>query len=234
MVNNKMNNPIEVITEVGFSAIGKKAAEAVKKVDIKMTSPAKEVADEAGRIGYLAKLKGVIEPHSKELQKIAWKDLKAVTVAVISAAPVIGQAEGGALATKTLTEAAILEGATKIEAAALAKGSVVMGGGVVGETLTKIVGKKTLEGVNKIVKAVDPFEDVPTVIVVAAGGAEMLGVVGALAVPAVIQLGKNAVDRAVEGVKMGIDVYKVTSDEVKDRINKFKSPEMVASAAAFA
>ncbi|MFA5025812.1 MAG: hypothetical protein WC503_04865 [Candidatus Shapirobacteria bacterium] len=233
---NKMNaeNSGE-IREAGATLVREAAAAAVKEIDKRISDPATEAADEAARIGFLSKLWGVAKPHVKEIGKIRWDNTKAVLAGVLSVLPIIGQAEAGGVEAGELAAAAILEGATSTEAAALAAGgSVVSEGGVVVSTLRKLVGENTLEGVKKAMKAIDPFKDVPVGITAAAGAAELAGVDGALVVPAVVQLGVGIVRLCGEAGRMGKDVYGVIKEEIESRTKKAGSPGMGAAAAAFA
>jgi len=224
----------EEIKEIGATIIGKAAEVAIKNVDERMAKPTNEAADEMARMGFLSKLKKAAEPHIKEIGKERWKNTKAVAAGILSILPVIGQVEGGSVASAELVDAAILEGATTVEAAGLAGGKVVGVGGTVVETFGKLVGNKTMEGVKKAVKTIDPFEDVPVGITAAAGAVELAGVDGAMVIPAVARLGIGAVRICKEGIAMGKDMYEIIKEEINNRTRKAKGPEISAAAAVFA
>jgi len=230
---NKMGVEIsQEIKEKGATLVGEAVKRAIAEIDKRMSKPSG--ADEVARIGFLSKLYGAADPHIKEIGKERWKNAKAVGAGVLSILPIIGQVEGGGVAVAELTDAAILEGATLAEAGALAGGKVVGAGGTVVETLGKMMGNKSLEGVKKAMKAIDPFEDVPIGITSAAAAVELLGVEGAMVIPAVARLGIGAVKICKEGIAMGKDMYGVIKDEINNRTKKAGSPGMGAAAAVFA
>ena len=224
-----MGDNYEAVADVESTKLNEGINEAKAKINNRMMVSELEAADNGARLSFWSKIKEATDPFYKKNINLAWRDTKLALTAFFSVLPLLGEAEGA-----MLIDAALLEGATRAEAEALARGAVVGANGVVSETLTMILGEKTLDGVRKGLKLIDPFEGVPTEIVLAAAGAEIAGVPGALAILACAKLSLNMVERMVESGKMTADVGKVVIDEIKDRIKKAKSPEMVASAAAFA
>ncbi len=226
----------ELAKEKGYSLIMEETVKAIKNVDDRLKNPVKKVAGKAGELTAFSRFceDANLKEHALKYTKNQWKTLKALAAGTVSLIPLINQVEGGKVASAELIDAAILEGATRAEAAALAKGFVVAGSGAVVEPIGRVVGRGVTDGVKKGLKAIDPFEDVPAVITATAGAAQIAGVPGALAVPALIQLAKNSFEMWSEIYKTGKDIKKAILAEVNNRVARAKSPEMVASVAAFA
>lgn len=218
-----------------FDELHEAITEAVSHVEERINQPAKEVADQIGRVSFWASLKETVSPHLKEQLKTSWKNLKALVAGGIALAPVLGELGSSTIVAQELIDAAVLEGATLEQAQALAtQGAEVLESGVVAQSAGSILTKEFMQGLNKALKTVDPFEDVHKIVVLAAAGAEMVGLHGALAIPAALQLAKGEFEMMKQSVFITYDVGNLVLSELKERLAKANQPEMTSAIAAFA
>jgi hypothetical protein len=228
-------------------AAGDQVEAVLKTVETRVNSPGERTAEAAVQLSTGTQLKEALGKYFSESGKIAWGNVKALGVGALSLIPVLGGAGEVGVA---MTESATLEGATQAEASALAKGAVVSEAGKVVNPLTKVLGEKGAKRVGKVLKALDPFPDVPTGLVVASGGAEALGLEGAGAIPAGIQLMINEFKKrklqfgtakeigtilihSLEAGKVK-EFAASTVDIIRERLANASAPRMAAAAQAFA
>lgn len=166
----------------------KMAVELIKKIQARLDSPVEKAADKAGQLTTFGELKFLLQNAAKGEAKIALNNIENVVLAGLALVPVLGQAEGGAIAAKELADAAILEGATAKQASALTKGAQVTAGTEVVYPLSKVIGVEGAKRLNKVLKAVDPYPELHPIIPLVAGGAELVGVHGAAAIPSAAQI----------------------------------------------
>jgi hypothetical protein len=223
-----------------LEATGEKVENLLREIDSRINKPTEQVAEAAVQLTTGKQLTEVIKHHFNEESKILWGDVKAAGIGALSLIPYLGGA--GEAATVELTEAAILEGASKTQARALARGAVVSESGTVIMPLAKVLGEQGAEKMGKFLKELDPFPDVPAKLTAASGIAEASGVEGAGLVPSGIQLLVNK----YKEIKLNVYTLKnivsilVNSPEtnavigsIKERINKASSPQMEEAAKAF-
>lgn len=176
------------ILEPTLKRAEKMAIELIKKIQLRLNSPIEKAADKAGQLTTMGELKLLFKNAAKGEAKIALNNIENVVLAGLALVPVLGQAEGGAIAAKELAEAAILEGAKPAQVEALAKGAQVTAGAEVAYPLSKVIGVEGAKRLNKVLKAVDPYPDLHPIIPLVSGGAELVGVHGAAAVPSAAQI----------------------------------------------
>ena len=135
-----------------------------------------------------------------------------------------GEIEGGAVAIAELADAAKLEGATLAQANALAKGAEVNVRGGVCYPLIKVLGIEGAKRLNKVLKAIDPYPNIPAVVTLASGGAELMGIHGATAIPSAAQLLVNEFKTIALGAKTALKAGQiiVKSPQVR-RMHEFGS-----------
>ncbi len=245
-IKQDLPKPLEPVMKEAEHII-KNSIESIHK---RLNNPVEKAVDAAGNLTTGAQLKQLLKEAGKEQAKIALNSIENLVLGGIALVPVLGQVEGGAVASAELTEAAILEGATLAQAQALAKGAVVTGAGEVVYPLTRIIGAEGAKRVTKVLKTLDPFPDVPTIAVLGAGAAELMGVHGAAAIPSAVQIlineyksmrnlvgtGRKAGDIVLKSPEMervkdfGSNV--VTS--ITNRLKVASSPQMAQAAARFA
>lgn len=222
-----------------------KAKEVLQTVQARIHNPIDQSAESAVKLTTKKQLKQVLDTNVKESLKRGWSSAKAMTAGVLSLIPILGGAGEASLA-----DAAVLEGATKTEAQALAKGAVVTASGEVTYPLTKLLGETAAKRVVGIVKTIDPFENVHPAIVAASGVAEMMGVEGAGLIPPAIQIITNEVGSIKQGFRAAKEVTDIlrqsteaekaknfarsTLEHIRGRLDKATQPNMVAAARAFA
>ncbi len=216
----------------------------------RLESPTEQAVDATAKLTTAQELKELLKNTSKEQAKIALNGIENLVLGGIALVPLLGELEGGTVAAAELVDAAVLEGATAAQAAALAKGATVTAAGEVAYPLTKILGMEGAKRLTKVLKAIDPFPDVPVVVTLASGGAELMGVHGAAAIPSAVQL---LIDQ-YKSVRLSAHAAKeagriiLTSPEmqrakdfgnsvygaIKERLQIAHNPRMAQAAAVFA
>jgi len=177
MKNNGEKINMKLPESIGplVGAVETKVQEALKSIDIRINNPTDQVAENLTQLSTNEQLISTIKNYYKESGKILWTDTKANIAGILSLIPFLGPSMR--VADVTLVEAAILEGATKAQAEALAKGAVVTASGEVAYPLIKILGKEGAERFRKIMEKIDPYPDVP-ISIVAASGVASIGLAG--------------------------------------------------------
>lgn len=222
----------------------------LETVNKRLNTPLDEATDATAKLTTAGELKQLLKKSSREQAKIALNAAENLVLGGIALVPVLGEAEGGAVAAAELADAAVLEGATAREAAALAKGATVAGSGEVAYPLARILGEEGAKRLNKTLKAIDPYPDIPAIIPLAAGGAELMGVHGAAAVPSAVQLLIDQYKSMRLGAQTAVEAGRIIlkspeMHRIKDfssgimssigaRLNAAASPRMAQAAAAFA
>lgn len=223
--------------------------ETIRAIENRLNSPIGEATDATAKLTTAGELKQLLKNTSREQAKIALNGIENIVLGGIALVPVLGEAQGGAIAAAELTDAAILEGATAAQAKALSQGAKVAASGEVAYPLAKILGEEGAKRLTKTLKAIDPYPDLPAIVPMAAGGAELVGVHGAAAIPSAIQLlvdqyksmrlGAETVLEAGRIVLKSPELKKVQDfgrsviSSVEARLQKAASPRMAQAAAAF-
>lgn len=223
--------------------------ETLRRIENRLNSPVEEAADATAKLTTVGELKQLLKNASKEQAKIALNGIENLVLGGIALVPVLGEAEGGAVATAELADAAILEGATAVQAQAFSKGATVAASGEVAYPLSRILGNEAAKRLTKTLKAIDPYPDLPAIIPLAAGGAELVGVHGAAAIPSGLELlidqyksmrlGAQTALEAGRIVLKSPEVRRVKEfgqsvlSSVEARIASAASPRMAQAAAAF-
>ena len=238
------------LEKIAVQAVEKAVESAIKTIENRANNqPYVAVAESVVQLSTVGKLGEATKKHTKDQTKLLWSNLKAIGVGAISLIPLIGGAAEASAAAE-LVDAAVMEGATIAEAEALAKGAIIKDSGKIITPLVKVLGQAGAEKAVKVLKAIDPFPDVPTEFVVAAGVTEAAGVKGAGLAPVAWQLAVNKVAETQNQINYIQQVGEIltTSPEaqrirdnvtqvknyIKDRINNAKAPKMSFAAAAFA
>lgn len=164
------------------------ALDHIEDLKRRLKTPTGRAADHAGQLTTMGELKLLLKNAAKGQAQIALNNIENVVLAGLALVPVVGEAEGGAIAAKELAEAALLEGASAEQAAALAKGANVTAGAEVAYPLTKVIGIEGAKRLKKVLNAVDPFPDLDPRLPLVAGGAELAGIHGAAVVPSAAQI----------------------------------------------
>ncbi len=222
----------------------------LRQIEKRLDSPVGEATDATAKLTTASELKTLLKNASREQAKIALNGIENIVLGGIALVPLLGEAEGGAIAAAELTDAAILEGATKAQAAALARGATVTAGGEVAYPLAKIIGQEGAKRLTKVLKAIDPFPDVPTVVTLASGGAELMGAHGAAAIPSAVQILVDQYKSMRLGAQTALEAGRIilrspeaqrardfgqsVLSSVQTRLNAAQSPRMSQAAAAFA
>lgn len=224
--------------------------ETLRTIETRLQSPVEQSADATAKLTTVGELKQLLKNTSREQAKIALNGIENLVLGGIALVPVLGEAAGGTIAAGELADAAILEGATAAQAQALAKGATVTASGEVAYPLAKLIGADAAKRLTKTLKAIDPYPDLPLIVPLAAGGAELVGVHGAAAVPSAVQLLIDQYKSMRLGAETAVEAGRIVlrSPEVqrmKDfghsvmssvtaRLNTAASPRMAQAAAAFA
>lgn len=246
----EIDSSVPKVLEPTLKKAEQMAVELIKKIQLRLNSPVEKAADKAGQLTTMGELKLLFKNAAKGEAKIALNNIENVVLAGLALVPVLGEAEGGAIAATELAEAAVLEGATVTQAKALAKGAQVTAGAEVAYPLSKIIGVEGAKRLNKVLKAIDPYPDLHPIIPLVSGGAELVGVHGAAAIPSAAQILVNQFRSVKLGVETAFQAGNIIlkSPEVRRmkefgssiltsleaRLNRAASPRAAQAAQAFA
>lgn len=246
----EIDSSVPKVLEPTLKKAEQMAVELIKKIQLRLNSPVEKAADKAGQLTTMGELKLLFKNAAKGEAKIALNNIENVVLAGLALVPVLGEAEGGAIAATELAEAAVLEGVSLEQAEAMAKGAQVTAGAEVAYPISKIIGVEGAKRLNKVLKAVDPYPELHPIIPLLAGGAELVGVHGAAAIPSALQLLVNQYKSVKLGAETAFQAGKIIlkSPEVRrmkefgssvltslgDRLNGAASPRAAQAAQAFA
>lgn len=224
--------------------------ETIRKIETRLNSPVEEASDATAKLTTAGELKQLLKNSTREQAKIALNGIENLVLGGIALVPVLGEAEGGAVAAAELTDAAILEGATAAQAQALSKGATVAASGEVAYPLSRILGAEAAKRLTKTLKAIDPYPDLPAIIPMAAGGAELIGIHGAAAIPSGLELLIDQYKSMRLGARTALEAGRIVlkSPELRQakefgqsvisslgaRLSAASSPAMAQAAASFA
>ena len=199
-------------------------AEIIRGIKRRLNSQVDKAADKTAQLTTAGELKLLFKNAAKEQTKIAFNNVENLVLAGLSLIPVFGEIEGGAVAIAELADAAKLEGATLEQANALAKGAEVNVRGGVCYPLIKVLGIEGAKRLNKVLKAIDPYPNIPAVVTLASGGAELMGIHGATAIPSAAQLLVNEFKTIALGAKTALKAGQIIlkSPQVR-RMHEFGS-----------
>ena len=238
----KKKKLIEAAIDAGLDLAAKPVKEVIRSIEKRLNNPVDGVVDTIGKLTTLEQLFAIQKKYAKKSAYNLFKDGENLVIAGLSLLPVLGTAS------TDLVDAAILEGATLEQAGALAKGAQVVDVGEVAYPLSHLIGEKAAGKVEKTLKALNPFEDVPPELVVACGTVG-LAVPGVGAVPAGVEMAiltmKNIRNSALMAKEMGSIIAKSPElqsvknytrsiiDSVTNRIDRVGTPQMNQARAAF-
>lgn len=207
-------------------AIDLEVQTALEKVEKRLNDPVDQVAEAVGQLSTKGQLKNIIKEHYQEQAKILWSDVKTIVIGAVTLIPIFGPSG-------ELVDAAILEGATLTQAKVLAMGGKVTESGKIVYPLIKLLGKEGSEKLFNILKTLDPFEDVPGLIVAGSGIAGFF-VEGAGTIPSILQFLINRYKSLKLVSTTGSKIGELVKDKINERLVKADSSEMQTAAQAFA
>lgn len=233
---------IEKAVDAGLDFVAKPVKEVIQNIEKRLNNPTDGVVDTIGRLTTLEQLFAIQKKYAKKTGYNLLKKGENIGIAALSLLPVLGTAS------TDLVDAATLEGATVAQAEALAKGAQVVGAGEVVYPLSHLIGEKAAGKVEKTLKALNPYEDVPPEIV-AVCGTVGLAVPGVGAIPSGIEMAiltmKDIRNSALQAADMGAIIAKSPElqtvknytrsvvDSITNRIQRVTSPQMSEARAAF-
>lgn len=241
-VKDEKGKAVENAVDAGLDFVIKSVKEVIRNVEKRLNNPTDGVVDTIGKLTTLEQLFAIQKKYAKETGYNLLKKAENMGIAALSLLPVLGTAS------TDLADAALLEGATVAQAEALAKGAQVVGVGEVAYPLSHLIGEKAAGKVEKTLKALNPFEDVPPEIV-AVCGTVGLAVPGVGAIPSGIEMAiltmKDIRNSALQGQEMLSVITKIPElqtvknytrsvvDSITNHIQRATSPQMREARAAF-
>ena len=232
----------EMIIDKGLELVIKPAKEMIQDIEECLNSPVDETVNAFGELTTGQQLLNVARKYGKEAGYNMLKKAENMGIAALTLIPALGTVS------QDLVEAAILEGASPIQAKALAMGAQVTSKGEVAYPLTHLIGEKAAVKVATVLKAIDPFTDIDPRIVTACGVAGVF-IPGVGAIPAGIEIAilnmkdiKNEVRAAGEfgsilskspELQSIRNFSKSVIESVTNHVQRAVSPQMVQARAAF-
>lgn len=232
----------EMIIDKGLALVEKPAKEVIRDIEARLNSPVDEMVNAIGELTTGQQLLNVAKKYGKEAGYNMLKKAENMGIAALTLIPALGTVS------QDLVDAALLEGASPIQAKALATGAQVTSKGEVVYPLTHLIGEKAAAKVATVLKAIDPFTDIDPRIVAACGVAGVF-VPGVGAVPAGMEIAilnmkdmKNAAWAAKEvgsiiskspELQSIQNFSKSVMASVTNHIQRAAMPQMVQARAAF-